>query len=45
MRKTALLAVIVALLSSVVGYLALDRHDKDVQKQREKAFDAVFTRR
>lgn len=45
MRKTALLAIIVALLSSVVGYLALDRHDKEVQKKHDKAFGDVFTRR
>lgn len=45
MRKTALLAVIVVLLSSAVGFLAMDRHDKEVQKQHDKAFDATFTRR
>lgn len=45
MRKYSLLAVIVVLLSSAVGYLALDRHDKNVQKQHEKEFDAVFLRR
>lgn len=45
MRKTALLALVVVLLSSAVGYLALDRHDKEVQKTHDKAFDDVFTRR
>ncbi len=45
MHKTALISVIVVLLTSAVGYLAWDRHDKEVQKQNDKAFDAVFTRR
>ena len=45
MSKRLILLVIAALLASVVGYLAWDRHDKEVQKQNDKAFDAVFTRR
>lgn len=45
MRKYSLLAVIVVLLSSIVGFLALDRHDKEVEKQHKKEFDAVFLRR
>jgi len=45
MRRTALVAVIVVLLSSVVGYLAWDRHDNEVEKQHNKAFDDIFTRR
>ncbi len=45
MRRASLMAVIVVLLSTVVGYLAWDRHDKEVQKQHDKAFDDVFTRR
>jgi len=45
MSKRALLTVIVILLLSVVGYLALDRHEKEVQRQNDKAFDDTFTRR
>lgn len=42
--KTALIIVIVALLGSVVAYLALDRQEKAVAQQRDKSFDAKFAR-
>jgi uncharacterized membrane protein YidH (DUF202 family) len=45
MSKRLILLVIAALLVSVVGYLAWDRHDREIQKRNDRAFDAVFTRR
>ena len=42
--KTALIIVIVALLGSVVAYLALDRQEKNVAQQRDKSFDAKFAK-
>jgi len=42
--KTTLIIVIVALLGSVVVYLAMDRQDKNVAQQRDKSFDAKFAR-
>lgn len=41
MRKISL-AIIVVLLVSVVGYLAMDRHEKNAAHQRDKAFDDKF---
>lgn len=41
MRKPILI-LIVLLLAAVVGYLALDRHDKNVSQERDKAFDKTF---
>jgi hypothetical protein len=43
MRKFSL-AIIVALLTSVIGYLAMDRQEKDVAHQRNKAFDQKFAK-
>lgn len=43
MRKFSL-AIIVALLMSVIGYLAMDRQEKDVAHQRNKAFDQKFAK-
>lgn len=43
MRKFSL-AIIVVLLVSVVGYLAMDRDDKNVAHQRDKAFDNKFAK-
>lgn len=44
MRKTSLLITIVVLLTSAVGYLALDRHEKDDAKQHTEAFKAKYAR-
>jgi hypothetical protein len=43
MRK-GLSVVIIVLLALIVGYLALDRHEKNVQKQRAEEFDNRFAR-
>jgi hypothetical protein len=43
MRKFSL-AIIVVLLVSIVGYLAIDRQEKDVAHQRDKAFDQKFAK-
>ena len=43
MRKISL-AIIVVLLISVVGYLAMDRQEKNVAHQRDKAFDEKFAK-
>lgn len=42
MLKTSLLITIVVLLTSVVGYLALDRHEKNEAKQHTEAFKAKY---
>ena len=39
MRKL-LIIVIIVLLSSIVGYLALDRNEKNTAHERDKSFDA-----
>jgi len=44
MMKTILTLVIVALLGSVVAYLATDRQEKDVSHQRDKTFDEKFAK-
>jgi hypothetical protein len=41
MRKISV-AVIIVLLASIVGYLALDRHDKEVEREQERAFKLKF---
>jgi len=43
MRKFSLV-IIVVLLTSVVGYLAMDRKEKNVAHQRDKAFDEKFAK-
>jgi hypothetical protein len=43
MRKI-LVAVIAILLAAVVGYLALDRHDKNASAERARAFDEKFAK-
>lgn len=43
MRKFSLV-IIVVLLTSVVGYLAMDRKEKNVVHQRDKAFDEKFAK-
>jgi predicted negative regulator of RcsB-dependent stress response len=43
MRKPLLILVVIA-LAAVVGYLALDRHDKNVAQERDKAFDKSFAK-
>jgi hypothetical protein len=43
MRKFSL-AIIVVLIVSIVGYLAIDRQEKDVAHQRDKAFDQKFAK-
>jgi hypothetical protein len=42
--KAILIIVIVALLASVVAYMATDRQEKDVAHQRDKTFDAKFAK-
>ena len=42
--KTILIVVIVALLGSVVAYLATDRQEKEVAHQRDKTFDDKFAK-
>jgi hypothetical protein len=44
MLKTKLLAVIVVLLCSVVGYMAVDRNEKVEHQKNDKAFDASFAK-
>ena len=43
MRKFSL-AIIVVLIVSIVGYLAIDRQEKDVAHQRDKTFDQKFAK-
>lgn len=43
MRKFSL-AIIVVLLVSIVGYLAINRQEKDVAHQRDKTFDQKFAK-
>lgn len=43
MRKASI-GIIVALLVAIVGYLAMDRHEKDVSNERNKTFDATFAK-
>lgn len=44
MRKMPIIVIIVVLLSSVVGYLALDRTEKNVAAERNKTFDDQFAK-
>lgn len=44
MRKLPIIVIIVVLLSSVVGYLALDRSEKNTAHERDKSFDASFAK-
>ena len=43
MRKPLLILAVI-LLAAVVGYLALDRHDKNLSRERDKAFDKSFAK-
>jgi hypothetical protein len=43
MRKP-LLVVVVVLLTSVVGYMALDRTEKNAANAKNRAFDQKFAR-
>ncbi|WP_256369123.1 hypothetical protein [Duganella vulcania] len=43
MRKLPLIAIIV-LLALIVGYLALDRSEKNAAQERSKAFDQSFAK-
>jgi hypothetical protein len=43
MRKP-LLVVVVVLLTSVVGYMALDRTEKDASNAKNRSFDQKFAR-
>jgi hypothetical protein len=43
MRRISI-GIIVALLVAVVGYMAIDREEKDVSNERNKSFDAKFAR-
>ncbi len=42
--KISAIIVVIALLASVVGYLALDRHDKTVSQEKNAAFDQNFNK-
>jgi len=44
MRKLPFIVIIIVLLSAVVGYLALDRNEKNIAHERDKAFDASFAK-
>lgn len=44
MRKMPAIIIIVVLLTSVVGYMAWDRHDKNVAHERDKSFDSKFAK-
>lgn len=39
-----LLVIVVVLLAVVVGYLALDRQEKNAQQERAKAFNQKFAK-
>lgn len=43
MRKASI-GIIVVLLLAIVGYLAMDRQEKDVSNARNKAFDQKFAK-
>lgn len=43
--KTAAIAAIVILLTSIVGFLAMDRHDKNAAEQHTKDFKAALSKR
>jgi len=43
MRKVSI-GIVVVLLLAIVGYLALDRHEKDASNERKKAFDTQFAK-
>ena len=43
MRKVSI-GIVVVLLLAIVGYLALDRHEKDTSNERNKAFDAQIAK-
>lgn len=36
--------IIVVLLVAIVGYLAMDRQEKDVANERDKTFDQQFAK-
>ena len=42
--RNALLVAVVVLLVAVVAYLALDRHEKSLSQERDKAFDRNFAK-
>ena len=42
--KAILIVIIIALLGSVVAYMATDRREKDVAHQRDKTFDDKFAK-
>ena len=44
MMKTLLLILVIVLLASVVGYLAIDRQEKTVAHERSKSFDSQFAK-
>lgn len=41
MRKVLMIFVVI-LLASIAGLLAMDRYDKHVEKQKQKAFNEKF---
>lgn len=43
MRKVSL-AIIIVLLVSVVGYMAMNRQEKNIAHERDKSFDAKFAK-
>lgn len=44
MRKMPAIIVVVILLFSIVGYMALDRNEKNVANERDKSFDSKFAK-
>jgi hypothetical protein len=44
LMRRSLLVVVVVLLTSIVGYMALDRHEKDVAHAKDQAFGQKFAR-
>jgi hypothetical protein len=44
MRKMPAIVVVVILLFSIVGYMALDRNEKNVAHERDKSFDSKFAK-
>jgi F0F1-type ATP synthase assembly protein I len=43
-RRKPLVIIVIVLLVAVVGFLAIDRSDKMVGQERDKAFDKNFAK-
>ncbi|WBS01700.1 hypothetical protein OU994_26095 [Pseudoduganella sp. SL102] len=44
MGKKTLIIVVIILLAAIAGFLAMDRQEKTIAQEREKAFDKKFAR-